>query len=79
MQNHDTMEVAIGTDDNPESEFMCVPGPSDTGQSDEYCTGHDGASSVAYTDMVYGHLPATAIVYVYGPTGHQIDQILLSF
>lgn len=73
LQNGYTMQVAISTNDG--SEYMCVPGPSNTGMPKEFCNSYDGASSVAYTDMVDGHLAATAIVYVYNTFHHQIDQI----
>jgi hypothetical protein len=67
------MDVAIATNDG--TEFMCYPGPSDTGQPKEYCTGNYGGPSIAFTDMVYGQKSATAIVYVYNVRGRQIAQI----
>ena len=71
----DSMEVQVSTTDSHGSfEYMCYPGPSDTGQLQEYCTGHYGGSSAAYTDMVDGTNLATATAYVFSG-GTLIDVI----
>jgi hypothetical protein len=48
-----------------EFEFMCYPGPSNTGRLLETCTGHYPGVLPAYTDMVDGTNLTWANAYVY--------------
>lgn len=73
IQNGYKFETAIGTSDN--TQYMCAPGPRDTGSFFEYCTGYDTGSAVATTDMVDGHKPATAFVYVFNANGVGVDEL----
>ena len=59
--------VVTTTDSRSQSESMCYPGPSDTGQLNEYCYSgqYYSGSSAAYTDMVDGTHVAQAFAYVY--------------
>jgi len=62
----DSMEVKITTvDSKGKFEFMCYPGPSNTGRLLETCTGHYRGVLPAYTDMVDGTNLTWANAYVY--------------
>jgi hypothetical protein len=75
----DSMIVYATTTDShnpPLSEYMCYPGPGNTGKLDEFCNGvYRGTSaSPAYTDMVDGTNMTQAIVIVYDHAGNYITQ-----
>jgi hypothetical protein len=76
LNDHFSMNVAIQTADG--KEFMCVPGPSDTGQMNEYCNGSYGGPNISWTDMVDGQQLTTAYVYIYNALGHELTQFQLS-
>ena len=75
LNDHFSMDVAIQTADK--KEFMCVPGPSDTGQMNEYCNGSYGGPNISWTDMVDGSQLTTAFVYIYNALGRQLTQLQL--
>ena len=75
LNDHFSMDVAIQTADK--KEFMCVPGPSDTGQMNEYCNGNYGGPNIAWTDMVDGQQLTTAYVYIYNALGHELTHFQL--
>jgi hypothetical protein len=54
------------TDSLGKYEYMCYPGPGNTGSLTEYCSGatYDGSLWI-YSDMVDGTNTATARVFVY--------------
>jgi hypothetical protein len=71
---YDTLEVAVTTSDSHgQTETMCYPGPSNTGNLIENCTGSFGGSGFAYTDMVDGTNLTTAEAIVLNSSGQQID------
>ena len=76
IADHYTMEVAVdSTDVKGQEEYMCYPGPGNTGDLREYCTGNYGGPLPAYTDMVDGsYTVALAIVYVFTPSGHIYEE-----
>jgi hypothetical protein len=57
---------------------LCYPGPGNTGDLTEYCTGTYGGGSVAYSDMVDGTNLATAYAYVYNAVGRLIATLSIS-
>jgi hypothetical protein len=66
--NGDSFQLAASTTDRyGNTEFECVPGPSNTGSLTEYCydNSYITGSGVAWSDMVDGHNVADAIGYVY--------------
>jgi hypothetical protein len=67
----DSFIVSIQTTDSKGAgEFMCFPGPSNTGQMIEDCSEIQyGGSLPAYTDMVDGTNLTTATLYVYDSSG----------
>ena len=75
LSNGWTMEVAVFNS----ADFMCYPGPSNTGDPNEYCTGTYGGSLPAYTDMVASAQgTATAIAYLYNRFGKYIREVSVS-
>lgn len=58
------------TDSQGHYEYMCIPGPSNTGNLKENCSGFYGGSQLLYTDMVDGTNVTTAEVSVW-PSGTQ--------
>jgi hypothetical protein len=54
-------------DSHGTSEYMCYPGPNNTGALNEYCSGstYGGNTTFIYSDMVDGTNTATARVFVY--------------
>jgi hypothetical protein len=79
ISNGYTMEVAASTTNRyGQDEFMCYPGPSNTGALNEYCTGTYGGSLPAYTDMVDSKNLVTAIAYIYNRLGRFIDQVVVN-
>jgi hypothetical protein len=75
----DSFQLAASTTDRyGNKEFMCVPGPSNTGALTEYCYGYNiGGSGVAWTDMVDGHNVADAIGYVYNAAHRLIQTVVV--
>lgn len=71
LKAHDQIIVAIATiDSRGHYESMCYPGPNNTGQLIEACSGAGYAGSLfAYSDMVDGTNTATASVGVYNSSG----------
>jgi hypothetical protein len=55
------------TDSHGTNEYMCYPGPNNTGNLNEYCSGstYGGNTQFIYSDMVDGTNTATARVFVY--------------
>lgn len=84
LQAGDSLVVDVfALDRNGVNEYMCYPGPSNTGRTQESCTctnlsfcpsGTYHGSSWAYTDMVDGKNVATARVFVYNSSGQWITQ-----
>lgn len=71
---HDSLEVAITTkDSHGQTETMCFPGPSNTGNLVENCNGSFRGSGFAFTDMVDGTNLTTAEAIVLNSGGQQID------
>lgn len=61
------------TDSHGYWEYMCYPGPDDTGALLEYCSGaHYGGAATAWTDMVDGTNKTVSDLYVYDRNGNQI-------
>jgi hypothetical protein len=74
LSAHDTFIVDVFTNDSRGTfEYMCYPGPDNTGEIEELCSGATyGGSAQAFTDMVDGTNTTTADVYVYNSSGTQI-------
>jgi hypothetical protein len=74
---HDTMWVYISTTDNRGNyEFMCYPGPSNTGALVEGCTNpRYGGSLLAWTDMVDGTNLTTACADIYNASGTYLTTV----
>ena len=55
------------TDSHGTNEYMCYPGPNNTGNLNEYCSGstYGGNTQWIYSDMVDGTNVTTARVFVY--------------
>jgi hypothetical protein len=71
-----TLQVGIFTvDSHGQGEWMCYPGPSDTGSLAEYCNGSYGGSLVLYSDMVDGTNLASAEAFVFNSSGQEIDYL----
>jgi hypothetical protein len=64
---HDSIIITIDTTDSRgDYEFMCYPGPDNTGALVENCSGATyGGSSTAWTDMVDGTNITQSFIYVY--------------
>lgn len=88
LQAGDSIVVDVYAQDrNGVNEYMCYPGPSNTGQLQENCncpnlsfcpSGTYRGSSWAYTDMVDGDKLATARIFVYNSSGKWITQAEIS-
>jgi hypothetical protein len=82
LRLHRTMVVVIGAD--VDREFMCFPTLfPNLGESQEPCVPsppfhYYGGSSIAFTDMVNGHLQANAAVVVYDANNNPVDTIEVS-
>jgi len=70
-----TMKVFADTTVAP-LQSMCFPGPSNTGQSTEACTGSYGGGSIVYTDMVDGTHWVIASASIFSATGVPLLQVL---
>lgn len=67
------------TDSRGNFEYMCYPGPNNTGALDEYCSGSTyGGSAVAWTDMVDGTHITYSDIYVYNRSGTFLAQAVTS-
>ena len=77
LSNGDSIIIFITTTDSKgHSEFQCYPGPNNTGQLIEACSGATYRSTTfAFTDMVDGTNVTHAFVYVYDSAGNLIDQL----
>jgi hypothetical protein len=70
---HDSFLVEISTTDSlSKSENMCWPGPSNTGNFMEACTGTYAGSLAAYCDMVDGTHVTSAYIQVFNSGGNLI-------
>jgi hypothetical protein len=71
LKAHDQIIVAIATvDSHGHYEFACYPGPNNTGQLIEACSGTGYLGGLlAYSDMVDGTNTTTATVGVYNSSG----------
>lgn len=88
LQARDSIVVdVLAQDRNGINEYMCYPGPSNTGHLQENCycpnlsfcpSSTYGGSNWAYTDMVDGKNLATARVFVYNSSGQWITQAEVS-
>lgn len=68
----DSMAVVITTTDSQgHLESMCYPGPSNTGNLNEFCYNYNyRGTSPAYTDMVDGTNVTQAIAYIFDYQGN---------
>jgi hypothetical protein len=71
LNAHDSIIVDVfTTDSHGTHEYMCYPGPNNTGALTENCSGATyGGSAAIFSDMVDGTNTATADVYVYNSSG----------
>lgn len=75
VSQHDTEIITIDTSDSDGYEFMCYPGPDNTGSDTEDCYGYGyGGSATAWTDMVNGTDVTYSVIYVYNSSGTEIAQ-----
>lgn len=80
LKARDSFEIVIqATDVNGHNEYMCYPGPSNTGSITEFCDGSAyGGSGNAWTDMVDGTHVTTANIYVGDSSGRFIGSATAS-
>src|ERR1022692_3386242 len=76
---HDSFLVEVDTTDSlGHYEFMCYPGPANTGHLTEPCTGTYAGNLAAYCDMVDGTHSTTAAVQVFDSTGRLLTTAFAS-
>lgn len=78
LNAHDTLYITIDTGDSRgNTEFMCYPGPDNTGQLIEDCAGpRYGGPYTAWTDMVDGTNLTYSVLAIYDRNGNYITDVV---